>query len=72
MIPIPKEEPLLKECEHFLECVRTKTTPRTNGENALHVLEVLDACGRSLNQNGARVPIIRGIAEILCSFDGGD
>lgn len=59
VIPIPKEEPLLKECEHFLECVRTKTTPRTNGEGALHVLEVLDACGRSLNQNGARVPIVQ-------------
>jgi UDP-2-acetamido-3-amino-2,3-dideoxy-glucuronate N-acetyltransferase len=58
VIPIPKEEPLRKECEHFLECVRTVTKPRTNGEDALHVLEVLDACGRSLNQNGARVPLI--------------
>jgi UDP-2-acetamido-3-amino-2,3-dideoxy-glucuronate N-acetyltransferase len=58
VIPIPKEEPLERECEHFLECVRTKSTPRTNGKNALHVLEVLDACGRSLNQNGARVPLI--------------
>jgi UDP-2-acetamido-3-amino-2,3-dideoxy-glucuronate N-acetyltransferase len=58
VIPIPKEEPLRKECEHFLECVRTVGKPRTSGEDALQVLEVLDACGRSLNQNGARVPLI--------------
>jgi len=59
VIPIPKEEPLLKECEHFLECVRTTAKPRTNGEDGLRVLEVLDACGRSLKQNGARVPLIQ-------------
>jgi UDP-2-acetamido-3-amino-2,3-dideoxy-glucuronate N-acetyltransferase len=58
VIPIPKEEPLRKECEHFLECVRTLAKPRTSGEDALHVLEVLDACGRSLTANGARVPLI--------------
>jgi len=59
VIPIPKEEPLRKECEHFLECVRTMTKPRTSAESALRVLEVLDACGRSLNQNGVRVPLIQ-------------
>ena len=58
VIPVPKEEPLLNECEHFLESVETNGTPRTSGKSALHVLEVLDACGRSLNQNGARVPLI--------------
>ena len=58
VIPIHTEEPLRKECEHFLECVRTLAEPRTSAESALHVLEVLDACGRSLNQNGARVPFI--------------
>jgi UDP-2-acetamido-3-amino-2,3-dideoxy-glucuronate N-acetyltransferase len=59
VIPIPMEEPLRKECEHFLECVRTGAKPRTSGEDALHVLEVLDALGRSLTQNGARVPLIQ-------------
>jgi UDP-2-acetamido-3-amino-2,3-dideoxy-glucuronate N-acetyltransferase len=59
IVPIPKEEPLRRECEHFLECVRTGARPRTSGEDALHVLEVLDACERSLNQNGARVPLVQ-------------
>jgi UDP-2-acetamido-3-amino-2,3-dideoxy-glucuronate N-acetyltransferase len=41
-------EPLRAECAHFLECVRTRTTPRTDGAEALRVLEVLDACERAL------------------------
>ena len=57
VVPVPKEEPLLNECEHFLGCIKTKTTPRTNGKTALEVLEVLDGCVRSLNQNGARIPL---------------
>lgn len=59
VIPLPNEEPLRKECEHFVECIRTVATPRTNGADALHVLEVLDACERSLNQHGARVTVLR-------------
>jgi UDP-2-acetamido-3-amino-2,3-dideoxy-glucuronate N-acetyltransferase len=59
VIPLSKEEPLRKECEHFLECVRTGTLARTNGENALHVLGVLDACERSLEQHGTPVPLIQ-------------
>jgi len=57
VISIPKEEPLRKECEHFLECVRTLSRPHTSGEDALSVLEVLDACGRSIDQSGAPVPV---------------
>jgi UDP-2-acetamido-3-amino-2,3-dideoxy-glucuronate N-acetyltransferase len=58
VIPLPKEEPLLKECEHFLECVLKGSHPRTDGESAVRVLEILDACGRSLNQGGAPLPVI--------------
>jgi UDP-2-acetamido-3-amino-2,3-dideoxy-glucuronate N-acetyltransferase len=58
VIPIPKEEPLRNECEHFLECVLKISKPRTDGEGGLRVLEVLDACSRSLSQNGARVSVI--------------
>ena len=58
MIPLPKEEPLRRECEHFLECIKSGLTPRTDGEKGLCVLEVLDACGRSLRLQGARVPLM--------------
>jgi UDP-2-acetamido-3-amino-2,3-dideoxy-glucuronate N-acetyltransferase len=58
VIDLPKYEPLQKECEHFLECVAEGARPRTDGDSALRVLEVLDACGRSLNQGGAPVPVV--------------
>jgi UDP-2-acetamido-3-amino-2,3-dideoxy-glucuronate N-acetyltransferase len=58
VMDLPKHEPLRKECEHFLECVATGSRPRTNGQSALRVLEVLEACGRSLNEGGAPVPVV--------------
>jgi UDP-2-acetamido-3-amino-2,3-dideoxy-glucuronate N-acetyltransferase len=58
VISIPKEEPLRKECEHFLECMLKTSKPRTDGESGLRVLEVLDACSRSLSQNGTPSPVV--------------
>jgi UDP-2-acetamido-3-amino-2,3-dideoxy-glucuronate N-acetyltransferase len=51
----PDMEPLREELRHFLDCVRTRTTPRTDGENGLRVLRVLDACQKSLESGGAPV-----------------
>jgi UDP-2-acetamido-3-amino-2,3-dideoxy-glucuronate N-acetyltransferase len=58
VIPIPKEEPLRKECDHFLDCLRGNSRAITDGESALRVLDVLDACERSLGEKGAPVSII--------------
>ncbi|MGH9865814.1 MAG: Gfo/Idh/MocA family oxidoreductase [Candidatus Acidiferrales bacterium] len=52
-VAISADEPLRLECEHFLECVRTRKHPRTDGESALRVLEVLEGCERSLRDKGA-------------------
>ncbi|HEV2424119.1 MAG TPA: Gfo/Idh/MocA family oxidoreductase [Terriglobia bacterium] len=52
VIPLPAEEPLQTECRHFLECVRERTTPRTDGQEGLRVLRVLDACEKSLRSGG--------------------
>ena len=57
VVPLPAEEPLRRECEHFLQCVATGATPRTDGENGIQVLQVLEACGRSLGQNGVPVEV---------------
>src|SRR5579864_6519526 len=53
VVALPKEEPLRRECEHFLDCVGSRKTPRTSGESALHVLEVLEACETSVREKGA-------------------
>ncbi|MGA7409824.1 MAG: Gfo/Idh/MocA family oxidoreductase, partial [Bryobacteraceae bacterium] len=49
------EEPLRLECQHFADCVRTRQSPRTPAEDGLRVLEVLQACQRSLQLNGELV-----------------
>ena len=52
IVPLPPLEPLRAECEHFIECVRTRRDPVTDGREGLRVLEVLDACQRSLLNGG--------------------
>jgi len=46
--PIPNTEPLRAECEHFIECVRTGETPRSDGLSGLRVVRVLERLQRSL------------------------
>ncbi len=56
-IEIPEDEPLRKECEHFLECIVNGSQPRTDGKEGLRVLKVLNAGQRSLNQNSGNISI---------------
>jgi UDP-2-acetamido-3-amino-2,3-dideoxy-glucuronate N-acetyltransferase len=53
-------EPLRVECEHFLECLRERAIPRTDGLSGLQVLEVLEACQRSLDGEAGKKPIMLG------------
>jgi UDP-2-acetamido-3-amino-2,3-dideoxy-glucuronate N-acetyltransferase len=55
VVALRKEEPLRAECLHFLECVRERKTPLTDGENGLQVLEVLHAAGQSIRNHGQPV-----------------
>ncbi len=54
---IKVSEPLRLECLHFLECVRTRRKPVSDGHDGLRVVKVLDAAQRSLKANGAPVRI---------------
>jgi UDP-2-acetamido-3-amino-2,3-dideoxy-glucuronate N-acetyltransferase len=56
-VALPSVEPLKAECQHFIECVETRSQPRTDGISALNVLNVLQACQRSLQTNGALVQL---------------
>lgn len=58
-MPLPQEEPLRRECEHFLECVRTRKMPRSDGQSGVQVLEVLEASERSLREQGHPVGLAR-------------
>jgi predicted dehydrogenase len=50
-------EPLRVECEHFLDCVRERKTPLSDGQDGLRVVRVLEAADRSLAGNGLPVDI---------------
>jgi predicted dehydrogenase len=55
---IPKldgAEPLKLECQHFVECVRSRATPLTDGRDGLTVVKVLAAAQASLKLQGAPV-----------------
>ncbi|MBF0357205.1 MAG: Gfo/Idh/MocA family oxidoreductase [Magnetococcales bacterium] len=55
-IPLKEEEPLKTECEHFLEAIKTRRQPLTNGDEGTRVLAVLNACQTSMQQ-GKQVSI---------------
>jgi len=50
-------EPLKKECNHFLECIRTGKPPLSDGYSGLRVVAVLEASSRSLRLSGKSVPL---------------
>jgi UDP-2-acetamido-3-amino-2,3-dideoxy-glucuronate N-acetyltransferase len=67
-MPVPRQEeaqpvgftmaePLRLECQHFLECIQTRQQPKTDGNSGLRVLQILDACQRSLQQRGQSVSL---------------
>jgi UDP-2-acetamido-3-amino-2,3-dideoxy-glucuronate N-acetyltransferase len=57
VVSLTAEEPLRLECQHFLECVRERKKPRTDGEEGLRVLRVLEACEKSLQNQGHPTPV---------------
>ena len=58
LIPrISLQEPLRIECQHFVDCVRERKTPLTDGLAGLRVVKVLAAAQASLERGGAPVAI---------------
>lgn len=55
---IPAAEPLAVECAHFVECIRERKTPRSDGWSGHQVVQLLEAAHVSLARDGASVPCI--------------
>lgn len=56
-IALPGIEPLAEECRHFLDCLKSRERPRTDGRNGVTVLRILEACQRSLEGGGVPVSL---------------
>jgi len=48
-IELSKAEPLKNECQHFVNSVETKTLPRTDGQEGLRVLKVLNKLQQAMD-----------------------
>ncbi len=57
LVPLDNSEPLKAECEHFLSCIASDTTPKSDGINGIKVLKVLNACQDSLKDHGTAVDL---------------
>jgi UDP-2-acetamido-3-amino-2,3-dideoxy-glucuronate N-acetyltransferase len=55
IVPIKMEEPLRLECKHFCSCIKNNLVPKTNGEESLRVLRILEASQESLDGKGIKI-----------------
>jgi predicted dehydrogenase len=70
---VASDEPLEIQDRHFLQCVLTGSTPLTDGENGLAVVEVLEAAQLSLRlgrpvplyELGRQSPSVRSVRPVL-------
>ena len=56
-IIIPKirmVEPLRQECQHFLDCISNNSQPRSNGEDGLSVVKILEVAQHSMSNGSSQ------------------
>jgi predicted dehydrogenase len=54
---ISSAEPLKIELQHFLDCVRDRTRPRSDAHDGLRVVRILEAAQKSLERDGIPVSL---------------
>lgn len=50
-----KTEPILAQCQHFIDCILTGQTPRSDGASGLRVVRVLEAASASARAGGKKI-----------------
>lgn len=61
-VPVEEAEPLKVECQRFLDCIRTRQAPRTDGDEAVRVLKVLNACQQAL-ETGRQISLLPSVTK---------
>lgn len=54
---IRQMEPLRVECQHFIDCMLSGSTPDSSGLEGLKVVQILEAATQSLKNKGCRIEI---------------
>lgn len=52
---IDNTEPLINECDHFVECIEKNNIPRSNAKHALNIVLMIEAAQKSLQNKGQRI-----------------
>lgn len=63
IVEVEGREPLRTECQHFLDCVESRTSPVSDGAEGLRVLRILDACQRALRNGGVTLGTFESITD---------
>jgi predicted dehydrogenase len=66
---IDTQEPLRVECQHFLDCIRSRAQPLSCGVRGTELVKILEAASRSLKLRGELVPI--SLTQTIASNAGG-
>ena len=54
---IQEHEALSRECGHFIECIESGNTPRSDGYSGLRVIRIIEAANQSLKEEGRAIPV---------------
>ena len=54
---IKQYEPLKRECQHFLDCIKSGEESESSGLEALRIVQILEAASASLNNGGGKVEL---------------
>lgn len=57
-VPVDEDEPLLRECRHFLHCIETGASPLTDGFEGIRVLKVLQRAQASMTGTQGGEPAV--------------
>jgi predicted dehydrogenase len=50
-------EPLKNECQHFVQCIQKRETPRSDGYSGLSVVRVMERACQSIRSNGEQLSL---------------
>ncbi|HJN62219.1 MAG TPA: Gfo/Idh/MocA family oxidoreductase [Candidatus Parcubacteria bacterium] len=54
---VKQKEPLRVECQHFIDCLRKKKTPLTDGKRGVKIVKILEKIQKSLDSNGKLINV---------------
>jgi predicted dehydrogenase len=50
-------EPLQKECQHFIDCIKSGKKPKSDAEQGIKIVKMIEAAQESLNNGGIPVSL---------------